>query len=99
MRFEIPLKENPNLKKYREEDLHEARQFGQKMYKEFGNFLRAVVLFGSAARGKRPEKGDIDVLVVVDDIAMKMTPEVVEAFKIITSKILAILLKSMWACH
>ncbi len=63
-----------------------ARDFSRKLYSEFGNFLRAVVIFGSTARKEEKKDSDIDILVVVDDITMRMTPEVVEAYRVLTEK-------------
>ncbi len=84
MNFKIKERPNPNINKYNTNELTIARDFAKEMYKEFGNFVKAIVMFGSAAKGTRKEKGDIDVLVVVDDISIRMTPEVVEAYRIIT---------------
>jgi predicted nucleotidyltransferase/uncharacterized protein (UPF0332 family) len=45
-----------------------------------------VILFGSAARHVRGPKGDIDVLIVVNDLSIRMTAEVIEAYKLIVEK-------------
>jgi len=89
MRFTILPKTNPNLYKYPTEDYTVAKAFAKRLKNEFGDFLKCVVLFGSAARRTRGPKGDIDVLVVVDDLAMRMTREVVEAYKLIVEKTVA----------
>lgn len=88
MKFNIPVRENPNISKYKKEDLDIARDFSRKLYREFGNFLKAVVVFGSLARKKETKESDIDVLVIIDDITMRMTPEVVEAYRVITEKVI-----------
>lgn len=85
MEFKIRRKANPNLKHYKREDLDLAYEFAKKMYKEFGTFLKAVVLFGSTAR--KGASVDIDILVVVDDITTYLSSELVEAYRIITEKI------------
>jgi len=87
MKFEVKRGFNPNLTKYANEDLTIARSFAKRLQNEFGNFLKAVVLFGSAAR-KTPlaTRGDIDVLIVVDDLSIRMTREVIEAYRLITEK-------------
>jgi len=58
MEFKVKKKVNPNVKHYRKEDLDLAYDFAKKVYKEFGSFLKAVVLFGSLANEdiKRPEQ-------------------------------------------
>lgn len=86
MRISIPKKQNPNIEKYRNEDITIVNKFAQELYKELGVFLKAVILFGSSARNAETVKSDIDVLVVVDDLSITMTPEVVEAYKIIVKK-------------
>jgi predicted nucleotidyltransferase/uncharacterized protein (UPF0332 family) len=86
LQFDIPVRKNPNLPKYEKKDLELAREFSRKLYREFGNFLKAVVIFGSAARKEANKESDIDILVVVDDITMMMTPEIVEAYRVIIEK-------------
>lgn len=86
MRFEIKRRPSLNIEKYPTQDLTIARSFARRIQNEFGEFLRVVALFGSAARKTRGPTGDIDVLVVVDDLAMRMTAEVIEAYKLIIEK-------------
>ncbi|MBW2966014.1 nucleotidyltransferase domain-containing protein [Candidatus Woesearchaeota archaeon] len=88
MKFEVKRKTSPNITKYAHEDLTIARSFAKRLFNEFGDFLKAVVLFGSAARRTSKPKGDIDVLIVVDDTAIRMTKEVVEAYRLITEEII-----------
>ena len=88
MKFDIEQKVNPNLKNYREEDLRIAYKFAGDIKKELGNFVKAIVIFGSTAR-KKAVTGDIDILVVVDDISMSLTPELVEAYRVIVQKLIA----------
>lgn len=85
MEFKIEKAININLEKYDKQDLDLAYEFAKKIYKEFKDFVKAVVVFGSSVRG-RNVKGDIDVLVVTDDLSIKMSPEVVEAYRVITEK-------------
>lgn len=87
---------NPNLKKYSKEDYDIAHKFAAEMYKEFGKFISCIAIFGSTARGKTTKelastnrKGDIDVLVIVDDLKIQMSGDVVEAYRIIIDKMVA----------
>ncbi|MBI4739719.1 nucleotidyltransferase domain-containing protein [Candidatus Woesearchaeota archaeon] len=90
MRFDIPTYRNPNIEKYLKEEYDIAYKFSQEMYKEFGRFVACTALFGSAAKPQaRKEVGDIDVLVVVDDLKLRMNEEVVEVYRVITDKIVA----------
>jgi len=86
MKFDIPKKEHPNLERYYKEDADTAYRFANEIYKELGSFIRAVVLFGSTARRTKQVGGDIDLLVVIDDLMMSMSPEVVEAYRLIVQK-------------
>jgi predicted nucleotidyltransferase len=89
VKFEIPTKENPNIKNYHPDDLKIAYKFSSDIKNELGDFLRGIVMFGSAARKARPAAGDIDILVVVDDLAVAMTREVVEAYRVIVQKVIS----------
>jgi len=86
MKFNIASVKNPNLEKYPSDDVILVRSFAKKLRDEFGTFLKGVVLFGSSARKQDTSRSDIDVLVIVDDLSIKMTKEVVEAYKIIVEK-------------
>ena len=70
MQFDIPVRKNPNISKYSKKDMDIARDFATKLYKEFGNFLKAVIIFGSVAKKTTTTKSDLDLLVIVDDIAL-----------------------------
>lgn len=88
MESKIPKTKSPNVEKYAEDDLRTAYRFAQKIYQEFGTFLKAVVLFGSTT--KLPQKrGDIDILVLIDDATLTLTPELVETYRIIIEKSIA----------
>ena len=86
MKFDIPRKEHPNLERYYKEDAETAYRFANEIYRELGSFIRAVVLFGSTARRTKGPSGDIDILVIIDDLVMSMSPEVVEAYRLIVQK-------------
>jgi len=92
MEFKVKQRRHPNVPRYPTSDYQLAEKFSTILKKELGDFVKAVVLFGSAARAaehrEKPEKGlhehDIDVLVIVNDLTMVMGPEVVEAYRVIT---------------
>ena len=86
MKFDIARKEHPNLEKYKKEDLDTAYKFANNIYKELGSLIRAVVIFGSIARRAETEKSDIDILVIIDDLGINLTREVVEAYRVIIKK-------------
>ncbi|MBU0461029.1 MAG: nucleotidyltransferase domain-containing protein [Nanoarchaeota archaeon] len=88
MEFRTEYPKNPNLGKYPAEEYALARKFAEEMYKEFGKFIKVVALFGSTAKQKT-KKADVDILVIVDDLMLRMEPEVVETYRIITEKLVA----------
>ncbi len=88
MKFEIDTKPNSNVTNYDTKDLDIAYSFAKNMYKEFGNFLKAIIMFGAAARKTSTEKGDVDILIIIDDLSLVLSQDVVEAYRIITEKII-----------
>ncbi len=86
MKFDLPRKEHPNVEKYDRHDLDCVQQFSNIIYKELGAIIRAIVLFGSSARKHTSEKSDIDVLIVLDDLTIVLSPEVTEAYRLIVNK-------------
>ncbi len=86
MKLDIPKKQHPNLERYYKEDVDTAYRFTNEIYAELGSFVRAVVLFGSTVRKTKGPGGDIDILVIVDDLMMNLTSEVIEAYRLIVQK-------------
>jgi len=84
--FKIEKKRKENEDLYSKDELEIAYTFAKNIYKEFGTILKSIVLFGSTARGTAKKDGDIDILLIVDDITIDLTPEMVEAYRIITEK-------------
>ncbi|HLD07317.1 MAG TPA: hypothetical protein VJC16_07360 [Candidatus Nanoarchaeia archaeon] len=93
MQFKIEKKENPNIGKYSPQEMDLSYQFAEKAYKEFQDFLKCIVLFGSKARkamGAGPQPvTDIDVLIIIDDTALYLSEEVVQTYRVITEKLAA----------
>lgn len=86
MKFDLPKRDHPNLERYERHDVDIAYRFANEIYKEMGGLIRAVVIFGSSARKKTTIKSDIDILVILDDLTISMSREVVEAYRIIVNK-------------
>lgn len=87
MESNIKSRENPNLKKYRKEILDTAYHFSAKVYKEIGgDYIKAIVLFGSSAR-KKNITGDVDILLVLDDTKQVLDQNFMEAYKIIVGNL------------
>jgi predicted nucleotidyltransferase len=88
MQFKVQKKEGKGTG-HRQDELDLVYSFTNRLYKEFGDFIKAVVLFGSAAKSpEKKDKGDIDILVVVDDASMRLTADVAEAYRIIVEKLI-----------
>ena len=88
MKFEIPKRDNPNIKQYNPDDIKIAYKFASEMHKEFGSFVKALAVFGSTARKSKTPRSDIDILVIVDDLSIMLTAELTEAYRIIVKKII-----------
>ncbi len=89
MRFEVKEREQKNISRYLNEDLELARKFARIVYHEFGKFVSALVLFGSAASNIQSPSRDIDILIILDDVRIRFSKELVETYRIITEKAIA----------
>lgn len=89
MRFKVHTQKHPNVPKYPSTDYDYAKKFAEEMHKELGDFLKAVVLFGSAARDEKPLYGerDIDVLVIINDLTVVLSNEVIQSYRVITENV------------
>lgn len=79
-----------NLSNYHKSDLDIAYAFSKDVYKECGELIKAIVLFGSTARD-HPDSNkhaDIDIMIILDDVHYQISAEVAESYKIITEKII-----------
>ncbi|MFP4112360.1 MAG: nucleotidyltransferase domain-containing protein [Candidatus Woesearchaeota archaeon] len=89
MEADIEKIPQPNKEKYTNEEFDIALEFTKKLKKEFQDFVRAVVLFGSYAKNNPDkEKSDIDILIIIDDVNIKLTSEIVETYRIIVERII-----------
>ncbi len=61
--------------------------FAKECHKECKDLIKAIVLFGSTAR-KKQGANDIDILVVLDDISLQLTPELVQTYRVILGNII-----------
>jgi predicted nucleotidyltransferase len=85
MRFQVERK--TKKKEVQGGDAQLAKAFGKLMRKELGDFVKAIVLFGSVARGEdHLYEPDIDVLIIVDDLTLVLSAETVETYRVITEK-------------
>ena len=89
MEFDIHKRKKQVSESYPQDVIDVAYAFSKRVYKEFAKFIKAIVLFGSTARKKQAGKGDIDILIIVDDVSVIMDKEFVQAYRIIIQKIVA----------
>jgi len=89
MRFDVKRKYHSNVQKYFQRDLDLSRKFAKIMYREFGAFIKCLVLFGSTTMKPGSPKRDLDILIVLDDVRVKFSKELVETYRIITEKAIA----------
>lgn len=87
--MKFAIKPRGAKKKYPETELKIARKFAKKVYRELGDFVVAMCLFGSSARGERKRHGDIDIIIIVDDVHVQLNKEIVETYRIIVAKAVA----------
>jgi uncharacterized protein (UPF0332 family)/predicted nucleotidyltransferase len=89
--FKVAKQKNNNAKKYQKDELDYALQFAKLAHTEFEEFLKGVILFGSAARkieGKQTTAAkNIDILILLDDVTFTLSKEMIEAYKIISQKL------------
>src|SRR3989344_5988302 len=89
MEFKIEKRANPNTKNYTSDELSIAYEFAKKAHHEFGDMIKALVLFGSAAKRTGTNRKDIDIMIVFDDVTINLTPEIVNTYRILVEKIVA----------
>lgn len=88
MEFQIKKRENENIHRYPTEDVKIAGGFADKIRRELGDFLKGVILFGSAVRREARAESDIDILAVTDDVSFQLTDALIEAYRVIIENII-----------
>ena len=88
MKFDLPRHEHPNLEKYERHDIDLSYRFANELYSELGSLIRGVIIFGSSARKTTTAKSDVDILVIIDDLMIGLSPEVLEAYRVIVNKVI-----------
>tara|TARA_Y100000310_G_C20621376_1_gene783491 strand:- start:574 stop:1404 length:831 start_codon:yes stop_codon:yes gene_type:complete len=69
----------PTMKLTSERDI--AMDFATKIYKEFDQMIKSVVMFGSSAKKVTTPDSDIDVIVIIDDVAIQWDAELVAHYR------------------
>ena len=76
-----------NEQKYHIENLRATRTFTKKLIEEMGDLVRSVVLFGSNTQNTLNKNSDIDLMIVLNNVSVFVTPELKEAYQIITNRL------------
>jgi len=88
MKYKIRRKTNPNIAKYLKDDIDIAYQFSDKVAKEFKDLIKCIILFGSTARGDaKLGAHDIDILIIINDLAIQLSSEVSQTYRVILEKL------------
>lgn len=87
--MEVDIKKRNRISNYSEEDKKLASKLAKAVDKELKGFVKAVVLFGSAAKQLADDKSDIDILIIVDDAETYITPELSQSYRVIVQKLAA----------
>ena len=83
MNFEIKTRKRHFTYHYHDVDYKLAEDLSSKLKKELGELLKAVVFFGSAARGKATPGSDLDILLILNDIKFVFSDEVIASVRVI----------------
>jgi len=94
MKFKIEKRERQTDVHFPQQEFDIAREFAKKVYQEFGTFVKAIILFGSTTKGKLAKEGDIDILIIIDDVSINLSRELTQTYRIIIEKILSNMVNS-----
>jgi len=76
---EVSTKDYPSLQLKSEHDI--AMDFAVKVYKKFDKIVKSIILFGSQVKGTQTMGSDIDIIVIIDDVALKWDQELVAWYR------------------
>src|SRR3989339_1065700 len=68
------------LEALRKKQIKLAERYKDEVLKRYKDIVKAIVIFGSFTRQDFHEKSDIDMLVVIDDVTARFTPEMKDEF-------------------
>ncbi len=72
-------KDLPTLQLKKESDI--AMDFATKVYKKFDKIIKSVVLFGSTAKQTTVTGSDIDIIIIIDDVAVNWDQELIAWYR------------------
>ncbi len=83
MKFSLKERETKIIHHYNDADFKKAEELSSNLKKELGELLKAVIFFGSAARGDAVSGSDVDVMIIINDLKYVFSAEVVESLRVI----------------
>jgi len=83
--FSIHKKSAKTKNNYSANNIDLAYKFSKQIHDELGDLVKGIILFGSAAK-KNQETNDIDILLIIDDVSIRLVPEIVQTYRIIIEK-------------
>ena len=89
---EVPKQKKVNYKNIPslnlKSDSEIALDFATKVYQKFNQAVKSIILFGSTAKQTTVLGSDIDIIILIDDVSIKWTPELVAWYREELDKIL-----------
>ena len=79
-------KDIPTLQLKLEDDI--AMDFATKTYKKFDKAIKSIILFGSTAKQETVTGSDIDIIIIIDDVAINWDDELIAWYREELDKIL-----------
>ncbi len=79
-------KDAPSLQLKTEHDI--AMDFAVKAYQRFNKIVKSIVLFGSVAKQEEVTGSDIDIIIIIDDVAVRWDQELIGWYREELEKIL-----------
>ena len=71
----VVKKSPPTLQFQTESEI--AMDFATKVYTKFNKIIKSIVLFGSITKQASSTGSDIDIIIIIDDVAIKWEPELI----------------------
>lgn len=89
--MDVPIERKHVLSRHSDDDKALAYKFAARIYKDLDRLCRAIVLFGSVTQhemrptpAKPDVAGDIDILLVLDDVSIQLTDDIITGYRLMT---------------
>ena len=87
MNFDQKRRVSSNEENYHIENLKVVREFSSALILEMRSLVKSIVLFGSNNKDTLRKDSDIDLMIVLDNVSVFVTPELREAYRVIVNKL------------